>query len=66
MHREYQRWFSRTLGRDMEMLVFGHSGRPVIVFPTSMGTFKCADPECKGASWGRMNVKSIMSADGPN
>ena len=39
MHREYQRWFSRTLGRDMEMLVFGHSGRPVIVFPTSMGAF---------------------------
>lgn len=39
MHREYQRWFSRTLGRDMEMLVFGHTGRPVIVFPTSMGAF---------------------------
>ncbi len=23
----------------MEMLVFGHGGRPVIVFPTSMGAF---------------------------
>jgi esterase/lipase superfamily enzyme len=23
----------------MELLVFGHAGRPVIVFPTSMGTF---------------------------
>jgi esterase/lipase superfamily enzyme len=39
MRREYQRWFSGTLGRDMEMLVFGHAGRPVIVFPTSMGAF---------------------------
>lgn len=39
MRREYQRWFSGLLGRDMEMLVFGHAGRPVIVFPTSMGAF---------------------------
>lgn len=39
MRREYQRWFSRTLNRDMEMLVFGHAGRPLIVFPTSMGAF---------------------------
>src|SRR5438477_6240930 len=28
-----------ALGRDMEMLVFGHAGAPVLVFPTSMGRF---------------------------
>lgn len=39
MRREYQRWFSPTLGRDMELLVFGHAGRPFLVFPTSMGAF---------------------------
>ena len=39
MHREYHHWFSRALHRDMEMLVFGHAGRPVLVFPTSMGAF---------------------------
>jgi esterase/lipase superfamily enzyme len=27
------------MGRDMEMLVFGHSGLPVVVFPTSGGRF---------------------------
>lgn len=39
MNREYHKWFSPRLGRDMEMLVFGHAGMPVIVFPTSMGRF---------------------------
>ncbi|KPP95128.1 MAG: hypothetical protein HLUCCA01_04400 [Bacteroidetes bacterium HLUCCA01] len=39
MHREYVKWWSPSLGRDMEMLVFGHSGTPVLVFPSSMGRF---------------------------
>jgi esterase/lipase superfamily enzyme len=39
MNREYHKWFSPSLGRDMELLVFGHAGTPVIVFPTSMGRF---------------------------
>jgi esterase/lipase superfamily enzyme len=39
MHRSYHRWFSPTLGRDMEMLLFGHAGAPVLVFPTSQGRF---------------------------
>ena len=39
MKREYHRWFSPTLGRDMELLVFGHDGLPAVVFPTSQGRF---------------------------
>jgi len=39
MHREYHRWYSPALGRDMELLVFGHAGARVVVFPTSMGRF---------------------------
>ena len=39
MKREYHRWFSPSLGREMELLVFGHSGMPSIVFPTSCGRF---------------------------
>jgi esterase/lipase superfamily enzyme len=39
MHREYVKWWSPSLGRDMELLVFGHSGTPMIVFPSSMGRF---------------------------
>lgn len=39
LKEEYVKWFSHTLGRETEMLVIGHSGIPVIMFPTSMGTY---------------------------
>lgn len=39
MNREHHNWYSHRLGRDMELLLFGHAGRPVLVFPTSMGKF---------------------------
>jgi esterase/lipase superfamily enzyme len=39
MNRHYHRWFSRSLDMDMELLVFGHAGARVLVFPTSMGRF---------------------------
>jgi esterase/lipase superfamily enzyme len=39
MNREYHKWRSRSLGREMEFLIFGHAGLPVIVFPTSEGRF---------------------------
>ncbi|HXW00058.1 MAG TPA: alpha/beta hydrolase-fold protein [Anaerolineae bacterium] len=39
MHREYQRWYSPSLGREMELLIFGHAGARVLVFPSSMGRF---------------------------
>jgi len=29
MNREYHKWYSSRLGRDMELLVFGHGGLPV-------------------------------------
>jgi esterase/lipase superfamily enzyme len=39
MNREYHKWYSPALNRDMELLLFGHGGRPILVFPTSMGRF---------------------------
>lgn len=39
MHREHHRWFSPSLDRDMDLLVFGHAGARGIVFPTSKGKF---------------------------
>src|SRR5262249_18518255 len=39
MRREYFRWLSPTLHRNMELLVFGHAGARVLVFPTSLGSF---------------------------
>lgn len=39
MKRDYRTWRSPALDRDMELLVFGERGTPVVVFPTSMGRF---------------------------
>ncbi len=39
MHREYTKWWSPSLGRDMELLAFGHAGTPIIAFPSSLGRF---------------------------
>lgn len=39
MNREYHRWYSPRLHRDMELLVFGHGGAKVLVFPTRDGRF---------------------------
>lgn len=39
MRRDYHRWYSPRLGRDMELLIFGHAGQRVLVFPTRDGRF---------------------------
>lgn len=39
MKREYLKWYSPSLHRDMELLAFGHAGFPMLVFPTSYGRF---------------------------
>ena len=50
MRRQYHKWFSHNLGRDMEILVFGHAGAKVLVFPTREGRFY--DYE----NWGLVNA----------
>src|SRR5262249_13520367 len=39
MRRDYHKWFSQDLHRDMELLHFGHDGMPVLIFPTSLGKY---------------------------
>lgn len=39
MQRNYHKWYCDRLGRDMELLVFGHGGARVLVFPTRVGRF---------------------------
>ncbi|MGD1006511.1 MAG: esterase [Ignavibacteriaceae bacterium] len=34
MREEYHKWHSNDLDREFEMLVFGHYGYPIILFPT--------------------------------
>jgi len=39
MKRQYHKWFSNYLQKDMEMLVFGHAGARVLFFPTRGARF---------------------------
>lgn len=39
VNREHHQWFSPYLQRDMELLIFGHSGDPVLFFPTRTARF---------------------------
>lgn len=39
MKREYHKWYSSNLEKDMELLIFGHSGAKVLFFPPRMGRF---------------------------
>lgn len=39
MNVEYHKKWSRHLNKDMEFKVYGHAGKPVVVFPTGCGRF---------------------------
>jgi esterase/lipase superfamily enzyme len=39
MQRRYERFYSPAVGRDMEILAFGHYGAPLIAFPSGGGRF---------------------------
>ena len=39
MTREYHKWWSQVLGREMELLVFGHAGPRLLVFPSRKQRF---------------------------
>jgi esterase/lipase superfamily enzyme len=55
MNREYHKWYSPRLHRDMELLVFGYAGTPTLVFPTSQGRFyEYEDRGMVGALWQKL------------
>lgn len=39
MYTEYHKWWSPNLGQDMEVKVYGHAGRAILVFPAQGGRF---------------------------
>jgi esterase/lipase superfamily enzyme len=39
MNIEYHKWWSNNLHQEMELKVYGHAGKPVVVFPTQGGKF---------------------------
>lgn len=69
MQEEFHRWYSPNLEREMEMLVFGTAGIPVLLFPTSMGKYYEAKDRhlIQAASWfieqGKMKIYCPDSYD---
>jgi esterase/lipase superfamily enzyme len=39
LKEEYFKWYSPTLSMDIEMMVYGHWGKPVVIFPTTLGRY---------------------------
>jgi len=39
MHIEEHQWFSQNLNRDMALKIYGHFGKPFMVFPCSRGRY---------------------------
>ncbi len=39
MNREHHKWYSKRVKKEMELLVFGHAGAPVLFFPTRTARF---------------------------
>ena len=39
LSEQYHTWHSPVTGKQFEMLVFGHGGYPVVLFPTSQGSY---------------------------
>jgi esterase/lipase superfamily enzyme len=69
MRREYHNWFSHRLGRNMELLAYGHAGQAVLVFPTSRARFyEYENSGMVGALWqkieaGHLHVFCVDSVD---
>jgi esterase/lipase superfamily enzyme len=66
----YHKWHTSHLSREFEMLVFGHAGYPVILFPTSMGKyyqnkdFKLIESAAWFLDNGRVKIYCPDSVDG--
>jgi esterase/lipase superfamily enzyme len=39
MNIEYYKWWSTAINQDMELKIYGHAGRPAVVFPAQGGRF---------------------------
>jgi esterase/lipase superfamily enzyme len=69
VQRQYHKWFSPHLQRDMELLVFGNAGKPVIFFPTRTARFydyedwKVIDALAPKIANGEFQIICLDSAD---
>jgi len=69
MHIEYHKWWSPHLGHDMELKIYGHYGKPMLVFPAQGGRFyeyedfKMIDAISGFVEGGKIKVFTVDSLD---
>jgi esterase/lipase superfamily enzyme len=69
MNIEYHKWWSPNLGHDMELKVYGHCGKPLLVFPAQGGRFyeyedfKMIDAIAGFIEQGKVKVFTVDSLD---
>jgi esterase/lipase superfamily enzyme len=65
----HTKYYSHHLGREIDLMVFGHWGYPVLVFPTTMGRyyeakdFKLVDSVAQLIDQGKVKLYCIDSID---
>lgn len=70
METQYFKQYSHALGRDMEMKIYGHAGRPVLFIPCQNGrffdfeNFRMTDAWAPWIESGQVMVFSIDTIDG--
>ena len=65
METQYFKDYSFTLGRDMEMKVYGHGGRPVLFFPCQDGRFFDFENFKMTDAWSPIGASAGMSSGSP-
>lgn len=69
MKENYHKWYSHNLGKDIEMLEYGHWGYPLIIFPTTKGRyyeskdFKLIDSVAWFIEQGKIKIYCLDSID---
>jgi esterase/lipase superfamily enzyme len=69
MNIEYHKWSSPNLGHDMELKIYGHCGKPMLVFPAQGGRFyeyedfKMIDAIAWFIEQGKIQVFTVDSLD---
>ncbi|MCC7430813.1 esterase family protein [bacterium] len=67
MHREIHSWYSPTLGKEMEIAIYGHFGYALLIFPTAAADylenerFYLIDAMSESIESGKVKVFSINS-----
>ena len=69
MNIEYHKWWSPNLGHEMELKIYGHCGKPMLVFPAQGGRFyeyedfKMIDAIAGFIEQGKIKVFTVDSLD---